>query len=377
LAMLAGFGMNDLLEIAKSDLKQARKVLLLLPAGMAVSFALLITFFAAAAQASSGRLAFLGDRAGLMLALFTLTSALVGAYLGGRISPRVLLPLAFALLLFDLFSVNETANKGAVAELFPANPLIETVRQDPSVFRVADERQLPAHFGIAYQLEEIGGVSPLRLAHYDDLLALSQESLLPLLNVKYLFTARSGFPNADTLAQDGQTHLLRLNNTLPRAWLIGAAQVFPDDRLALERMESNNFDPRHTALLAWGAPFGLDPRAESGSVMIEAREPERMALTVNTPADGVLLVGENYYPGWVARVDGAPVEIIRADISLRAVPLRAGTHRVEFTFDPLSVKIGLAVSILTFLLCLVGLLVGGLGNFRQEHLGVEPRDVTV
>jgi hypothetical protein len=355
LAILAGFGLNDLFACASSELRQARKLFLLLPAGMAVSFALLITFFAAAAQAASGRLAFLGDRAGLMLVLFTLASALVGVYLGGRISRRALLPLAFALLLFDLFSINEPSNKGPVADPFPTNPLIETVRQDPGVFRVADEQQLPGHFGIAYQLEETGGISPLRLAHYDSLLTLPPEKLLPLLDVKYLFTARSGFPNADSLAQDGQTHLLRLDNTLPRAWLAGADQVVADDGLALGRIESNDFDPRHTALLAWSAPFDPDPRAEVGTVAIEAHEPERLTLSVNAPADGLLVVAENYYPGWVARVDGAPVEIIRADISLRAVPLRAGTHRVEFIFDPFSVKIGLAISALTLLLCLVGL----------------------
>jgi Bacterial membrane protein YfhO len=373
LALLAGYGMNDLLAAGSNGLKQARKLLLLLPAGTAVSFALLIAFFAAAAQASSGRLAFLGDRAGLMLILFGLTSVLVGGYLGGRISRRVLPPLAIALILFDLFSVNEPSNKGAVSDPFPPNPLIEAVRRDPGVFRVADEQQLPRHFGIAYQLEEIGGISPLRLAHYDSLLALQQEKLLPLLNVKYLFTARSSLPDAKSLAQDAQTHLLRLDNTLPRAWLVGSAQAVPDDGPALERMETADFDPRQVALLANGAPFEPDPRSESGTVTIEAHEEERLSLTVNAPADGLLVVAENYYPGWVATVDGVPVEIIRADISLRAVPLRAGTHTVEFIFDPFSVKIGLAISVLTLVVCLADLLIVT-RIFNRRRLVVEQYD---
>jgi hypothetical protein len=373
-AMLAGYGLSNLLAFDPGERKLARKLFLLLPAGVTVSFVLLITFFVAGTQQSTGRLAFLGDRAGLMLFLFALTCVLVGAYLQGWISPRALAPLACALILLDLFSVNEPANKGAAAERYPANPLIQAVQEDSTVFRVADEAQLPGHFGIAYQLEAIGGISPLRLAHYDKLLGLAPEKLLPLLNVKYLFTRRTGFASAETVAKDGETLLLRLNNMVPRAWLVGAAQVFPNDDLALERMQASDFDPRHTALLAWGAPFDLDPRAQAGSVTFQVREPERLTLAVNAPADGVLLVSENYYPGWVARVDNAEVEILRADVSLRAVPLRAGTHRVEFIYDPPSVKIGISVSTLTLLLCIVSLFSIRVGSFRRERLEVEPRD---
>lgn len=355
LAILTGFGLDDLLSIASDGLRQARRLFLLLPAGITVSFALAITFFVAGAQVASGRLAFLGDRAGLMLLIFALASVLVGSYLGGRISPRLLSTLAIGLVLFDLFSVNEPANKRAVADPFLPNSLIDAVREDRAVFRVADEQQLPGHFGIAYQLEEIGGISPLRLEHYDNLLVLSPEKLYPLLNVKYLFSARSSDANGEIVGQEGNRRVFKLNDALPRAWLVGTAQVFPDDQLALQRIRASDFDPHHTALLAWDAPFDLDPRAETGNVTVETHEPERMVLAVNTPADGVLIVGENYYPGWVARVDGIPVEIIRADISLRAVPVRAGAHTVELAFEPLSVRIGLAVSVLTLFFCLIGL----------------------
>ena len=65
---------------------------------MVVSFALLLTFFVAGAQQGSGRLAFLGDRAGLMVLLFGLASLLVGLLVKGRLSSRALVPLALALL---------------------------------------------------------------------------------------------------------------------------------------------------------------------------------------------------------------------------------------------------------------------------------------
>lgn len=365
LALLSGFGLNDLATWAPNALKWSRKLFLLLPAGMATAFALLVTFFAAGALASSGRLAFLGDRAGLMLVSFALASGVVALYLRAWISPRVFLPLALALILLDLFSVNEPANKGSSVDPFPPNPLIETVRQDSSVFRVSDEQQLPGHFGIAYQLEEIGGISPLRLAGYENLLSLPRDKLFALLGVKYVFRANPGAAGSDSTGQDGQTHLLKLDNSLPRAWLVGSSETIADDSIALERMSSPDFDPRKDAILASPSPFEDDPRAQAGSVTIQARDAESLALAVNSLADGLLVVSENYYPGWVARVDGVPVNILRADISLRALPLRAGTHQVEFTFEPFSVKLGLAISVLTFLSSLVTLLL-----LRFEKLGL-------
>lgn len=271
--------------------------------------------------------------------------------------------LALALIAFDLFSVNEPANKGALAERFDDNALVDTVKQDAGIFRVADEKRMPGHFGIPYDLEEIGGVSPLRLAAYDALLQLAPEKLWPLLNVRYVFTARTGFANAQVLGQDGQTRLLRLNDTLPRAWLVGASQVFPNNALAMERMGEPDFDPRQMAVTAWGTDFELDPRSAAGSVQITARAPERLTLDVNAPADGLLVVGENYYPGWNASVDGAPVDIVRTDVSLRGVPVRAGQHRVEMTYDPPSVKIGMAISLATLVVC-AGLVVVGRSRER-------------
>ncbi|MGE5141002.1 MAG: YfhO family protein, partial [Rudaea sp.] len=174
LALLAGFGLQDLAEIAeRMRAGAARHLYLLLPAGAVLSLALLVTFFAAGVERSSGRLAFLGDRAGLMVILFVLSALLAGARLSGRLAPRSFALLALALVLFDLWSVTEPANKSAVADRYAPNETVETIKQDTGIFRVmADPQVAQGHWGIGYQLEETSGISPLRLAHYDAVLAL-------------------------------------------------------------------------------------------------------------------------------------------------------------------------------------------------------------
>jgi uncharacterized membrane protein YfhO len=64
-------------------------------------------------------------------------------------------------------------------------------------------------------------------------------------------------------------------------------------------------------------------------------------------------MSEAYYPGWKAYVDGREEEILRADYVFRAIPVGPGSHRIEVVYQPLSFKVGLAVSLLTIVM-LVG-----------------------
>jgi hypothetical protein len=56
-------------------------------------------------------------------------------------------------------------------------------------------------------------------------------------------------------------------------------------------------------------------------------------------------------------VDGSPALILRADIMFRAIELPAGTHTVEFRFEPVSVKVGLWISGITWAVVLAALVV--------------------
>jgi len=374
LAILAGYGARDLLEPAldSKDARRARRAWALLPAGITTTALMAFMLFVAGAQRSSGRLAFLTDRAGLMVLLFVLTTALVAW--------RVSLPpgngrglgwgfAALALVAFDLFTVNSAAYNAAPDPRYPDTPIVQAIQNDHDVFRVADEGKMPGHFGIAYNLEEIGGISPLRVARYADLLDnLPEETLWPLLNVRYVITGRPGFANADVVATDGETRLLRLKSALPRAWLAGAPIVNADDRAVLDAMQSESFDPRAIVYVAEPPPFPLTPRNAITPVTFEMRAPEHLVLSVDTPIDQLLVLSEVYYPGWRATVDGVETPILRADVALRAVPVRAGAHRVEMIFDPWSVKLGIAVTVATLVVIMVvtlcAFLVGG-RNVKQ------------
>jgi len=102
-------------------------------------------------------------------------------------------------------------------------------------------------------------------------------------------------------------------------------------------------------LLSEREPTNLEVRQpERPSVArVVAYEPEYIAIEAEAAAAGWLVVGEWDYPGWYATVDDRRVPIHRANYGLRAVPLPAGSHRVEFRYRPPVFIVSAAVSAAT------------------------------
>ncbi len=392
LAILAGYGFRDLMR-ASSDVKRARRVWALLPAGVTISLMFVCTLYISGTLKQSGQVAFLGTRAGLMTLLFVLASVLVAWRIrladdqssasidaspmnraGAQSAladfhllqtPNLFGGLAIVLIVFDLFSINSQAYNAEPKPRYPVTPIIQAIQGDRGVFRVVDEGKMPGHFGVAYNLEEIGGISPLRIARYDVLRDnLPEEKLWSLLNVRYAITGRPGFQNAELVTNDGDTRLLRLNDAMPRAWFVPYAIHNANDDQVLAAISSDAFDPWYLAYIADASPVVLPapPIRRETSRSAHAADfqritPEHARVVVNAPADGLLVLSENYYyPGWRAVVDGTPAPILRANVALSAVPVRAGTKQVEFIFDPWSVKVGIAITVVTLLVIIATLL---------------------
>jgi uncharacterized membrane protein YfhO len=70
-------------------------------------------------------------------------------------------------------------------------------------------------------------------------------------------------------------------------------------------------------------------------------------------------------------VDGKLAPILRADYLLRAVPVPAGRHRVEFQFESKAVGEGFALSLVSLVLALSLIAAGWVQSRRGS-----PRDVS-
>jgi uncharacterized membrane protein YfhO len=84
---------------------------------------------------------------------------------------------------------------------------------------------------------------------------------------------------------------------------------------------------------------------------------ENVTVTVQARAltNALLVLGDKYFTGWRATVDGKQATIVPVNLVLRGVYVTPGDHTVEFVFDPLPFKIGKWLtlsSFLIFMLCL-------------------------
>lgn len=196
-----------------------------------------------------------------------------------------------------------------------------------------------------------------------------------------LLDDRTGAHAALTLPSDadfqrihsGDVKVYRALDTLPRAYLAGQAIQVADDAEALLALADAEFEPAERVVLLESevAAAGLadelqaiQPAAGAGEVRVEQIEPERMALQVDLPAPGVLVLSDSWYPGWQVTVDGQPAPILRANLLFRAVMLPEGVHDVVFEFRSTSLRLGLMAAIAAVLL-LFGLL--GFALFRARR----------
>lgn len=63
----------------------------------------------------------------------------------------------------------------------------------------------------------------------------------------------------------------------------------------------------------------------------------------------MLSIALPYYPGWEARVNGTPAEILRAYGALSAVIVTEDHARVELVYNPLSYRVGVLLSLFTWI----------------------------
>lgn len=147
--------------------------------------------------------------------------------------------------------------------------------------------------------------------------------------------------------KDGGVFRAPINPYRPRLSFVTAYRIEPDAAKSWARVARGETDFSREVLLE-RAPATALPAAGAARPALVARlaedRPERVVAELTSDSAGLLVLADLFYPGWTAEVDGRPSEILRADGVFRAVALTAGSHRVAFRYQPLSVKIGAALS---------------------------------
>jgi hypothetical protein len=129
----------------------------------------------------------------------------------------------------------------------------------------------------------------------------------------------------------------RAEDHRPRSWSVHEAFAARDENELWSLVQQKLDLRKQTAIL------GEAPRlaaCEGDDVGITAYGANRVRVRAAMVCAGMVILGDAYYPGWEARVDGTPTKIWEAYGAARGVVVPAGTHEVEFRFRPKAVLYG-------------------------------------
>jgi len=255
---------------------------------------------------------------------------------------------------------------------------------DPSSLCYLKEKHLPS-LNLLYSLYDIWGVDVIRLKRTDDLYkafirtpSISATHLVDLYNVKYVISAPpvekdprleliyarlDGLPGKrEELLKENTVKLYRNRNFLSRAWLVKDFQVLQAQAI-LGTLGTNGFHPGKSVLLeeepTWLAESfpqsqGREERScAENKVEFVSESNNGLRLRVQAVEKSLLVLSDTYFPGWKAFINGKETKIYRANYAFRAVPLKAGTHEVEFVYDPLWFRLGAGLTYWGIIACLV------------------------
>ena len=173
-------------------------------------------------------------------------------------------------------------------------------------------------------------------------------------------------------AVGNEVWLYELDERNPAAWVTPLLTEAPPEAIRATVLNPS-FDVARAALFdsseaVEGQPVSTAPPLLDLDARVTYLSPReiRVELAGPAPAGSALIVSENWYPGWRARVDGQPSAVARADYSLIGIPLAAGARRVELSFsDPVYAR-GRVITLIALVLTAV-LVVGGLVVERRRR----------
>lgn len=285
--------------------------------------------------------------------------------------PKICVQFLIVLLTcYDLVTFGMKYNTAASKSLaFPETESIRFLKKDSSKFRIATFGNFFHNSFSMFGIHDIGGYESFYPKRYGEFIHLSQygtkvpiphhfnrwmqfnrfmSPLLDLINTKYLL-----FPPAVAikhpalkLVYDREIRIYENLNALPMALWTSDFRMVPTRNQAyrlISNYQTKDF-LKHVILEKNGTqiPFSETELVKRSTAQISWKShlPDSVELEIQTKSNGFLVLADGFHPGWKAFVDDKPTPIYRANYIMKAVPVKAGKHRVSMFFRPTNLLIG-------------------------------------
>ncbi len=220
----------------------------------------------------------------------------------------------------------------------------------------------------SYWHKSIGGYNAAKLRRYQDVIerclnpemqrlpaalneakgniaALNVDSLTPVLNMlnaRYYIFGRGE-----------QARALRNPGANGNGWFVEKIDFVPNADAEMAALQK--LDTKRAAVADEQFRSVLDGAMGGGTAVMTKYAPNELHYDIASPAGGLLVLSEVYYPGWTATIDGKPVEIGRVNYLLRALRVPAGEHKLVLEYRPKSITLTNAISYAAIALMLLAL----------------------
>lgn len=291
-----------------------------------------------------------------------LVSGLLWLFIKNKLAQQTTIIVIGLVMIFDLFLVDKkyVSEKDFVSKIeietpFQATPVDMQILKDSSNYRVFEISGNLSSARASFFHKSIGGyhaAKPRRMQQLFDY-QIAKNNLEPLnfLNVKYLIQTD----------KDGKEFPIANPDANGNAWFVNQVKLVQsadEEMKALDKFDSKNvaiinakeFDIKKTA-------FAKDSSAQ---IILNSYQPNELKYTSVNAKEGLAVFSEMYYKnGWNAYIDGKKVEHLQANYVLRALPIPAGKHSVEFKFEPQVVQTGGTITLVSSI-GMILMLIGGI-----------------
>jgi hypothetical protein len=252
--------------------------------------------------------------------------------------------------------------------------VVDFLKSDGGVFRLENaSRAWQPDAAMMHGLNDIGGIfNPLGLASYETYRGGMGDRGSPLYNflgAKYVLANKEQPPGDASFVPvfngDPQIDVYLNTNALPRAQLIDRARPIQSGEEAWQAIHAPEFNPQREVVVESGPALSPQVLIDGERHLAFTHESAgRVELSALTPITAYLVLSDVFYPGWTATIDDQSAQVYPANFAFRAVLVPPGEHRVTFTFEPATWRVGLAISALT----LLGLIGFGLMTWQKRRL---------
>lgn len=234
---------------------------------------------------------------------------------------------------------------------FPQTAAIKFLETQKRPFRIAsvDSRILPPNTSSYFGIESIEGYDPIYLRSYEEFIAATERGkpdiappygfnriitphaidspLFPLLGARYVLSLTDLHkPYLTKVFQEGETKIYEDSRANPRAYI--AEEVRYEGNRA--DILHNLFASQNTKMAFVEQPISLVSAPLMTNETVELTQYREGSLTINVQVENprLLVISNIFYPGWVATLDGGPVEIMRTNYLFQGVVIPSGAHTI-------------------------------------------------